>query len=108
MEILSSEVVTSLAWYTFLLIIVGAGLAIVGFYAFADDKLITALVCVIIFVIVVILFIVMPLTAPTGEMSYTVEITDPTQYQTLVQKGYTFERLYETKEIYIITGDVLE
>ena len=45
---------------------------------------------------------------PTGKCTYIVEITDEAKYKELVEKGYTFERLYENKEIYSITGGELE
>ena len=45
---------------------------------------------------------------PTGKYTYVVEITDETKYKELVEKGYTFKRIYENKEIYSITGGELE
>ena len=45
---------------------------------------------------------------PTGKCTYVVEITDEAKYKELVEKGYTFERIYENKEIYSITGGELE
>ena len=45
---------------------------------------------------------------PTGKYTYVVEITDETKYKELVEEGYTFERIYENKEIYSITGGELK
>lgn len=40
----------------------------------------------------------------TGDIKYTVGITDAAKYKELIDNGYSLERLYSTKEIYEIIG----
>lgn len=108
MEILKIAEVTEVAWWFIVSIItVAVSLLSIILAAFYDCDVI-AIIFTIIGVIAVIVIIFAPSVIPTGEMSYTIEITDPSQYQILVEKGYSFERLFENKEIYTIIGDVLQ
>lgn len=108
MEILESCAVTNTAWWIVASIAIACiflPLAIIA--AFNDAHFPAALFAVIaLAAIAVIIFA--PLKVPTDKMSYTIEITDPTQYQILVEKGYSFKRLFENKEIYTIIGDALQ
>ena len=45
---------------------------------------------------------------PTGKYKYIVEITDENKYKELIQKDYTFVRMYDNREIYTIVGDELK
>lgn len=45
---------------------------------------------------------------PTNVYKYVIEITDENKYKELVDSGYSLDKLYENRNIYKITGDVLE
>ena len=108
MEILASSVVTISAWWSIVsigVLILCLTLAIV---ALSNDAYLPAVIFAIIALAAVAVMIFAPSEVPTDQMSYTVEITDPVQYQILVKKGYSFKRLFENKEIYTIIGDVLK
>lgn len=47
-------------------------------------------------------------TVDPNQMKYTIEITDDNVYKTLIQQGYKFKRLFDSKEIYEIVGDVIK
>ena len=108
MEILASNEVTTMSWWAvFAIIAMGVG-AVGGFYCACENMRTGALILLTVALIGVIVLIVAPISMPSGKMSYTVEITDNTMFQSLIQKGYTFERLFDNKEIYKIIGDVLK
>lgn len=108
MEILASTVVTEIAWWTLILI----GTFIVGFICFiigaSIDQEVLGITGVIVFIISMGLLTFLPNEQPTDKMKYTIEITDSTKYKELVDAGYEFKKVYETKEIYEIKGDALE
>ena len=108
MEILKIAEVTEVAWWFIVSIITVAVSLLLVVMAAVDDCDVLGIIFTIIGIIAVIVIIFAPSVIPTGKMSYTIEITDPSQYQTLVEKGYSFERLFENKEIYTIIGDVLQ
>ena len=82
---------------------------IIGAFNDISDELTVVSSCIALFAICVSIFFADELyKVPTGKCTYVVEITDETKYKELVEKGYTFERLYENKEIYSITGGELE
>ena len=67
------------------------------------------------FVMMVILAIVLPIIypeytfdVPTKTHKYVVEITDAEKYKDLVDNGYTLDKLYDNRDIYMLTGDVIE
>ena len=108
MEILKTVPVMEHTWYFGILIawiVFGtcAACILVG----AKQKVLSASVCIFV-IVAVILLCTVPVFHETGKMQYTIEITEPAQYQVLADKGYTFEKVYETKNIYTIVGDVLE
>jgi len=45
---------------------------------------------------------------PTKTHKYVVEITDAEKYKDLVDNGYTLDKLYDNRDIYMLTGDVIE
>ena len=108
MEILEITQLTEVAWWfptSIAIACICLPLAIVA--AFNDAHVHAALFAIVaLAAIAVIIFT--PLEVPTDKMSYTIEITDPAQYQILIEKGYSFKRLFENKEIYTIIGDVLQ
>ena len=82
---------------------------IIGAFNDISDELTLVSFGIALFAICASIFFVNELyKVPTGKCTYVVEITDETKYKELVEKGYTFERLYENKEIYSITGGELE
>lgn len=108
MEILNSSTVMETAWW----FVVAVGAIIIGtiiaLLAASDDHYIVALIFAFIVLAGLVVLFVAPHEIPTDKMSYTIEITDPAQYQILVEKGYSFKRLFENKEIYTIVGDMLK
>ena len=108
MEILESHEVLILAWW----VAVSAGIliasGIVAIIAASDDLHVLFMICALLCITAVCVLIFAPTYIPNGQMSYTIEITDPAQYRTLVESEYSFTKLYETKEIYTIIGDVLQ
>ena len=64
---------------------------------------------------VVLLAIILPIIypeytfdVPTKTHKYVVEITDAEKYKELVDDGYTLDKLYDNRDIYMLTGDVIE
>lgn len=108
MEILNFSTITEAAWW--FIVAVGATLfgAIIALLAALNDHYIVALIFAFIVLAGLIVIFVAPHEISTDKMSYTIEITDSAQYQILVEKGYSFKRLFENKEIYTIIGDVLQ
>lgn len=112
MEILKTTQLMITPWWFPVSIIVIFVAILVAFGATIsqeDGKISIALIIsIIIMIIAGCIMIFMPSEIPSGQMSYTVEITDPAQYQFLVDKGYSFTHLFENKQIYTIIGDVLQ
>ena len=108
MEILESYEVMILAWW----IVLSAGIliasGILAIIAVSNDQHVLFMICALLCIAAVCVLIFAPTYIPNGQMSYTIEITNPAQYQILVEKGYSFKRLFENKEIYTIIGDVLQ
>ena len=108
MEILESHEVLILAWW----VAVSAGILVasgaVAIIAASNDQHVLFMICALLFIAAICILVFTPTYTPNGQMSYTVEITDPAQYRTLVESEYSFTKLYETKEIYTIIGDVLQ
>lgn len=108
MEILTSNTVMAIAWW----FVVAVGVIVIGtiiaLVAASDDHNIVTLIFTLIVLAGIVVFFVAPHEIPTDKMSYTVEITDNTLFQSLINKGYTFTRLFENKDIYTIVGDVLK
>ena len=75
--------------------------------AHSNNYKILLIICLTFCIAAIVMLFFVPTEVPNGQMSYTVEITDPTQYKILIEKGYTFKQLFETKEIYTIVGEVL-
>lgn len=108
MEILEITQVTKIAWWlaaAIMAFFVCGALAII--FA-SNDAPIPTIIFALLALISIVIIVIAPSEVPTDQMSYTVEITDPAQYQILVEKGYSFKRLFENKEIYTIIGDVLQ
>ena len=111
MEILETTQLMVTPWWLVAAIIVIFGDFFVAFVVVIaqDDNKISPILIILILIMIaagcVIVFA--PSKIPSGQMSYTIEITDPMQYKFLVEKGYSFTRMFENKEIYTIIGDVL-
>jgi len=108
MEILATSPVMMTPWWIPVSIVLTVVCAVCAIIAANEEAYIPTAILSIIAIIAIIVIIFAPRTVPSDKMSYTVEITDSAQYQLLIKKGYTFERLFENKEIYTIIGDVLE
>lgn len=108
MEILESSVVTNIAWWFPVSLAIACICLPLTIIAASNDAYIPTAIFAVITLAVIAVIVFAPSEVPTDKMSYTVEITDPAQYQILVEKGYSFKRLFENKEIYTIIGDVLQ
>ena len=108
MEILEIMQVTKTAWWlaaAIMAFVVCGALAII---AASNDSIISTIIFALLALTALVVIVIAPSEVPTDKMSYTIEITDPAQYQILIKKGYSFKRLFENKEIYTIIGDVLK
>lgn len=108
MEILEVAQVTKMSWWFIASVITLTVCIIFAIIAAANNTYLPMVMFVIIALAAIAVIVIAPITVPTDEMHYTIEITDPAQYQILVEKGYSFKRLFENKEIYTIIGDVLK
>jgi hypothetical protein len=108
MEILESYVVTNAAWWFCVSLAITCICLSLTIVAIINDAYLPAAIFAIITLAAIAVMIFAPSEVPTDKMSYTVEITDPAQYQILIEKGYSFKRLFKNKEIYTIIGDVLQ
>ena len=108
MEILEIAQVTKMAWWLIVAIMAFFVCGALAIIAASNDSPILTIIFAIIALAAIAVMIFAPSEVPTDKMSYTIEITDPAQYQILVEKGYSFKRLFENKEIYTIIGDVLQ
>ena len=108
MEILATSQVMLTPWWIPVAMILTVTCAVGAIIAASNEAYIPTIILSIIAIIAIIVIIFAPHEVPSDKMSYTIEITDSTQYQFLIKKGYTFERLFENKEIYTIIGDVLK
>ena len=108
MEILESCVVTNTAWWLPVSMAVACICLPLAIIAVSNEAHFPAALFATIALIAIAVIIFAPSKVPTDKMSYTIEITDPVQYQILIEKGYSFKRLFENKEIYTIIGDVLQ
>ena len=108
MEILASSSVMETTWWSLVALAVVIIGVVATILAAADDYTMVAAIFAIIVIIGIIVLIVTPSEMPTDQMSYIVEITDNTLFHSLINKGYSFTRLFENKEIYVIVGDVLK
>lgn len=112
MEILETTQLMITPWWlpTAIIVLFGAFLVAFGVSVTHEKNDITPafIISLVIMIIAGCIIIFAPSEIPSGQMSYTIEITDPVQYQFLVKKGYSFTRIFENKEIYTIIGDVLQ
>ena len=94
MEILTQEVVTQTASYVYMGLLAMITCAVLALIAFANDATKLTIGFFTLAIIIGIVLLCVPGKVPTGQMSYTIEITDPVQYKILIKKGYVFERLF--------------
>ena len=108
MEILLTEEVMRLSGWFFLIIALafGALVAVLGGLIVENENMLG--VGGSMALLIIILGFTCPLNVPSGKYTYVVEITEPSKYQELVDKGYKFNHLYSDRTIYEITGDKLE
>ena len=104
MEILSSQIMkemslwSALSFSGTLIALVMAIILLKEEYTFLGTMFLAiSIVCFIILISI-------PIYKETGEISYTIEITDSSSYKTLIDKGFRFEKLFENKDIYTIIG----
>ena len=108
MEILEVQEVMTTAWWLVAGII---GLVItVGWCLISaiEDCYVLSVTFAFLAICCLLVVILTPHEVPTGKMNYTIEITDNEVFQNLIDKGYSFTRLYEAKPIYEVIGDILE
>ena len=108
MEILEIAQVTKMAWWLIIAIMAFFVCGVLAIITASNDAPIPTIIFTLLALISIVIIVIAPSEVPTDKMSYTIEITDPAQYQILVEKGYSFKRLFENKEIYTIIGDVLQ
>ena len=108
MEILSVMPITYIAWYGGLIFVITVITALLAIFAACDHERGTAITSFIITVVLFVILVTCPMTQEDKENAiYTVEITDSEQYQKLIEDGYTFERVYDNREIYNIRGPII-
>lgn len=108
MEILTTSPVMITPWWMPVAIVLTVVCTVCAIIAANEEAYIPTAILSIIAIIAIVVIIFAPHEIPSDKMSYTIEITDPAQYQILVEKGYLFKHLFENKEIYTIIGDVLQ
>jgi hypothetical protein len=108
MEILEIAQVTKTAWWLIVAIMAFFVCGTLAIIVASYDSTILTIIFTLLALISLVIIVIAPSEVPTNQMSYTIEITDPAQYQILIEKGYSFKRLFENKEIYTIIGDVLQ
>lgn len=109
MEILNIIEVTKFAWWqaiSIAIVIFGIIMLIISIYEDGDDSIM--ILSIISLFIGIMIMVYTPWQRPTGVYTYTVEITESAKYEELINAGYDFERVYDTKQIYNITGDELK
>lgn len=109
MEILAVEPIMTLGTFSGITFLVGIIIAIIFAIACSskNDAFIT-ITGIFLAVIVVTFLISINFPVESGNYKYTVEITDNTKYQELIEDGYKFTRVYDNKAIYEIKGAPLE
>ena len=108
MDILESHIIMEPTWWYYLSIVFMVGGVFCAFASMAEDLIPAVVVCASIALAGMIVFFFAPAEQPTDRWSTTVEITELEQYKVLVQNGYTFKKVYEDREIYVIEGDEAE
>ena len=104
MEILSSQILKEFSLWSALSFsgtIIALAMAII---LLKEESTFPGIIFLAICVICFIILISIPAFKETGEISYTIEITDSSLYKTLIDKGFKFTKLFENKDIYTIVG----
>ena len=106
MEILGSEIITKYNNLFLSIFIFAIAMIIATMYilTYSDISIKGKIVAIILSIILIVLVFFFPPSIKTGDIKYTVEITDAAKYKELIDNGYSLERLYDTKEIYEIIG----
>ena len=108
MEILSVTPITHTTWYGGLIFIITAIAALITIFATSNHEMSTAIGGLLVTIVLFVILITCPMTEEDKKTAiYTVEITDSEQYQKLIEDGYTFNRLYDNREIYRIQGPII-
>ena len=108
MEILEMHPINEISPIFMLVLIVGVICLPCAIAAFIAEETKAGVAMSILVLMAIIAMFFNPPFPDTGKASYTVEITDTSKYQELIEKGYEFSRVYENRNIYIIKGDELE
>ena len=112
MEILlDSGIVTKVGGGFILILFLSIIVGMLGFLSVSDGLWKTGAACFLVVVLCIAVMIFVPacsLIVPTDVHRYVVEITDENKYKELIDNGYSLDKLYENRNIYKITGDVLE
>lgn len=112
MEILLDRGAVTVMGYGAVIAIFVMFLSLVGIVvAMCLDHYDTAGFCATILLFSIVFSCVFPeytFDVPTKTHKYVVEITDAEKYKELVDNGYTLDKLYDNRDIYMMTGDVIE
>ena len=110
MEILKVVPVERLSWWTAALTVIWIIAFILIMWELADGRFNTLQlgICCFIVIACTIALILLPKTYATESKTYTVEITDNSQYRRLIDDGYSIKKLYDDRDIYEISGKPLE
>ena len=108
MEVLECHIIMSVPWWTVVTLIIAVSCILFAIIALFDDEKAFGSVLIGIFIVSAIVFVICPKETPTDKWSTTVEITDLESYKELVQREYTFKKVYDDREIYIVEGDEVE
>lgn len=108
MEILEMHPINEISPIFMFVLIIGTTCLGCAIAAFMTDEIKAGVAMSILVLMTIIVMFFNPPFPNSGKVSYTVEITDTSKYQELIEKGYEFSRVYENHNIYIIKGDELE
>ncbi len=104
MEILSSQIMKEMSLWS-ALSFSGTLIALVtAILLLKEGDVFPGTLFLAISVVCFIILVSIPIYKETGEISYTIEITESSLYKTLIDKGFRFKKLFENKDIYTIIG----
>lgn len=108
MEVLKADVIVEVPWWQYFAL----GLGVVGVLVAVISSIIKdynwTFVGIATIAVAIILALFSPQEIYTEKWRSTVEITELEYYKLFVQEGYTFNRIYDEREIYEIVGPEVE
>ena len=108
MEVLRADIIMEVTWWQYFAFCLGVVGLVVFLLCINMREYMNAIIGVTMIAAGLIVFIFTPQRVPTGDWHTTVEITELEYYKQFVQEGYTFERVYDEREIYVLEGPEVE